>query len=56
MSIHDAVLPAWTTSEDKKNDEDTIIATLVVFHTINYTSFLETVIFLPSCILSGYYL
>ena len=56
MSMHDAVLPAWTTKEDKKNDEDSIMSILVVFHTLNYTSFQETVIFLPGCILAGYYL
>lgn len=56
LSMRDVVLPAWTTTEDKKADEDSIMVTLVIFHTLNYTSYLETVIFLPACILTGYYL
>ena len=54
MSFRDQLAP-WMMLNDKKADENSILGMLVVVHTLNYTSFLETVIVLPLSIMSGYY-
>lgn len=49
-------LPQWMCTDDKKSDEDSILVTLVIFHVLNYNSYLSTLLFLPASILVGYYL
>lgn len=47
-------LPWWLAESDKKADEDSILVNLLVAHTLNYDTFLVTVLLQPSIVLLSY--
>lgn len=49
------MVPDWMNHENKQKQEESIIVTLVVTIALNYNSYFSTLLFLPPCILTGYY-
>lgn len=54
LSFRDQV-PEFMIEPDRRTDEETILVTLIIFHTMNYNRFLTTVILIPIMIFPSYY-
>ena len=54
LSFRDQV-PEFMIEPDRRTDEETILITLLIFHTMNYNRFLTTVILIPLIIFPSYY-
>jgi len=54
LSFRDQV-PEIMIEPDRRADEETILVTLLIFHTMNYNRFLTTVILIPLIIFPAYY-